>query len=495
MMETFAGCASWARQEFGTADLGDARRNKRMIAMAARIAASPAGTVTAVFTDPADSQGAYDWIENDAFTPRDVAAPIHAAAARRSVGLPFVFVPTDGSSVTVPDLHKTKETGPIGPRSKKARGDKVHTALAVDPDGVPVGLLAQCWWTRSEKRASKSRQRRKTSEKETQYWLDARAQAREVLSTHAPGVPPWFQHDREADAWPVLLDAVTPRAGEQTTVRAAWDRRLVADEGAALDEPTRYLRGALAAASITGHYALTVTGGPKRAARKATMAVRCAEVTLDLFDKASSRRHAATVHVVCAREVGTTPPGEKPIEWLLLTTYPVASFEDACLVLFGYSCRWRIEEFHKAWKDGVCHIEDTQLRAHDHRVKWALLLAAVALRTVRLTYLARTQPSRPASEELSAREIEAMRDLNARRVLPPSAALTLAAAVLWIARLGGYTGTSSGGPPGMITIGRGLRRVGIAAQAAEGRAARRAQKSAASAHPSAPQLPEAEPWN
>jgi hypothetical protein len=41
------------------------------------------------------------------------------------------------------------------------------------------------------------------------------------------------------------------------------------------------------------------------------------------------------------------PAGEKPIDWLLLTTCD-ASTEAACrLVISGYAQRWRIEEFHR----------------------------------------------------------------------------------------------------------------------------------------------------
>ena len=251
---------------------------------------------------------------------------------------------------------------------------------------------------------------------------------------------------------------------------------------------SRTLNFASALATRTSAAAMTSTPPPMHQPEiDATTGLRhrATEVTLDLRDKTTDRRYAATFRVVCAREDGTCPAGETPLEWLLLTTYPVATFADACLVLFGYACRWRIEEFHLAWKRGVCHVEDTQLRTRDRRIKWALLLAAVAVRTVRLTYLARTQPTRPATQELSATEIEAMRDLRPRRVLSPTAQLALAEAMLWIACLGGYTGTASGGPPGMITIGRGLRRVLEVAQAAHGRAARRAKGCAAKARRSA----------
>jgi hypothetical protein len=40
-------------------------------------------------------------------------------------------------------------------------------------------------------------------------------------------------------------------------------------------------------------------------------------------------------------------------------------------------------------------------------------------------------------------------------------------AVRWLADLGGYTGKSSGGPPGAIVIGRGLKRIDSAVQVLE----------------------------
>ena len=44
------------------------------------------------------------------------------------------------------------------------------------------------------------------------------------------------------------------------------------------------------------------------------------------------------------------PQGVEPIEWILLTSLPVESFDDAWLVIGYYEKRWLIEEWHKALK-------------------------------------------------------------------------------------------------------------------------------------------------
>jgi len=96
-------------------------------------------------------------------------------------------------------------------------------------------------------------------------------------------------------------------------------------------------------------------------------------------------------------------------------------------------------------------------------MRWATLLAAVAIRIERLKLLSRTELQLAASSELTPNEIRALvlwkRRTKKRTEPMPGAAPTLAQAVLWIAQMGGYTGKSSGGPPGSITIGRGLERL------------------------------------
>jgi hypothetical protein len=88
---------------------------------------------------------------------------------------------------------------------------------------------------------------------------------------------------------------------------------------------------------------------------------------------------------------------------------------------------------------------------------WALVLLCVAVRVERLKQLARETPEAPANSEFSPQELKALLLLKKKRGLLESGAVpTLAEAVTWLAELGGYTGKSSGGPPGAATLRRGL---------------------------------------
>jgi hypothetical protein len=197
------------------------------------------------------------------------------------------------------------------------------------------------------------------------------------------------------------------------------------------------------------------------------MTVRTARVSLILRDQKSKRTNVISVNAVLVREEGTTLRGEKPIQWLLLTNYPATSRQALKRVVFGYTLRWRIEDFHKTWKSGWCEVEQTQLRSMQAAVRWATILAMVATRVERLKHASRTSPNVPATVELTADEVTAlvlMKRKRARRGDTIPSNPTIGEATVWIAELGGYTGKSSGGPPGSITIARGLERIVNAAE-------------------------------
>lgn len=448
----------WARGEFGTADLGDVRLEKRLVRLGCGVARRPAGRITEVFPDSSDREGAYRFMNNDHVDAKAIGEASARATLLRVRECPYVFVPIDGSSLALTDDTGEKDFGVVGARKSNAPGLQVFSAIGVSPDGTPEGLLWQHFWARTQRstRPAGKHDRRPPEEKETRFWNEGMAAVRAVRDVEGSTVALWFQLDRGGDAGEVLFAGLNEQ--DMFTVRAAYDRRLVDDA----DLTRQYLRESVESAAILGRYTLDVPGKAARVARDANMTVRAAAVTIRLADSRGDSVREVAATAVLAREEGTTPAGETPLDWLLLTNFGVSTFDDAVLVLRGYRARWRIEEFHKAWKSGVCNTESTLLRTAAGVERYARITAAVAIRVIRLGYLARNEPTRLASTEFPGLRLTALVAIALSnrfiKAAPNPAQVTVAQAVHWIASLGGYTGKSSGGPPGFITIHRGLER-------------------------------------
>lgn len=443
---------TWADQEFGDCALGDLRRTRRLVTMAARAAGNPQGTITAVFETSAEREGAFRFLEHEELRTEAIGEATHRATARRCADEPTVWVAVDGSSLNLTDRTHRKGFGAVGTRALGARGLKVMSAMAVSCDGTPHGVCGQVYWARTTRSTCTNprKDRRPWQEKETRYWIEMMTSVETVFGAQAPGTRPWFQMDRGGDAWPVLRQAI--QSSSWVTIRAAYNRRVVTSGGT-----KDYLWPCVGREPVQTTYDVSIPARHARPARTAHLAVRGCRVTLNTVDLRTKQPMNVAYYAVWVRESTPPPATDKPIEWMLLTTYPVQTVQDLHRVITGYTQRWRVEEFHKAWKSGVCHVEHTQLRSKDAVVRWATVLASVAMRVLRLTYLARTTPYAPATGELSPAEVQAVILLRTPQA-PPSAP-TLAQIVRWIADVGGYTGPSSGGPPGPLVLMRGLRRI------------------------------------
>lgn len=451
----FDEARDWAEEEFGSASLGDRRRVDRLIRMAAQAARHPNGKISAVFESDSERQGAYDFLEGKV----DAAPLVEAMAAAtfervRDEGC--VYVAIDGSSVSVTDRAKKKTLGSVGARNMHGRGMKVMSALAISSSGVSLGLTALEWWARSSKPLNRC-SNRPHCDRETKHWVEAIEHTIERHRHARSKAKLWFQLDREGDA--VLTLRSLAMSGHEYTVRSCYDRRL-RDEGSR----RRYLRQILGKTAALGAIVFDVRE-PDGAMRSVTAEISFAHVTLQARDHWTKTDHHLDVVAVRAKEVGRSA---RRVDWTLLTNHDVHDFESACDVVLGYSHRWRIEDFHRAWKSGACRVEATQLHSARAVSIWATILAAVAARVERLKLLARQQPDAPATIELAEHEVRALILMKRRRKKKTETITddipSISTAVRWIAEIGGYTGKSSGGPPGSITIARGLERVLPAAE-------------------------------
>jgi hypothetical protein len=420
--------------------------------MASSVAESPGGTVTRVFQEQAEREAAYRFLENHEVDASEIGRAALRSCLRRTVGMPYFFVPVDGSSLTLTDRDHAFGFGRVTSNKFTSRGLEVVSAVGVSPDGTPIGYCGQQYWARPEKPPGKHHKRRSLAQKETRYYLDTIHFVEAGRPQIEGAARPWYQLDRGGDFKELLAWGAT--SDSWLTVRANADRVV-------LNQQEQYLWPLLEQSRICGRYELDISGSHGRKQRRAKIEVRTKKVDLQLRLN-SSKTEAVQLWAVLAREIETAPEGESPIEWLLLTNFPVVDFADAQLVIRGYGYRWRIEDYHRTWKT-TCRVEDAQLRSPEAVERWAVTLGVVAMRIQRLTHLARNQPHLPATEELTTDELIALLlHKNKKRRLRNSS-LAIGVAVTWIAEMGGYTGKSSGGPPGAQTIGRGLQRLMMAA--------------------------------
>jgi len=467
----------WSEAQFGDADLGDVRRTARLVELAGEVASRPAGTVMKSCASSASREGAFRLLENNSVRPDAVREAMQRAGARACRDLQQVVVPIDSTSLSLREGIRKKGIGAVGRWDRGARGIHVMSALALTSDGVPLGICGQRMWTRNA-RSVIGEHGARGRPSENRFWLELLLESHCDIRAAAPQCRPWFQMDRGADCWEVLTSSAG--LGIMMTVRATHDRRTDNDAGrlwATLEQARIVAKQKILVPArppaprkkrVAGKRVKYFT--PRRNARIATVIVRAARVPVRCRIKPSEREVTVLVNAVLVREVNG--PTDDRLEWLLLTTHPVAARADVLEVVRNYALRWRIEDFHRLWKRGLCRVEETQLRSRDAIFKWATILAAVATRAARITRLARTTPDVPASTEFSSHELAALFALRQPKGFDQATVPTLAIAVRWIADLGGYTGPWNG-LPGATVVGRGLHDVLVTARAFEFQAQKR----------------------
>ena len=84
------------------------------------------------------------------------------------------------------------------------------------------------------------------------------------------------------------------------------------------------------------------------------------------------------------------PAGEESVEWLLLTSVPTTTLEQAWERVGWYECRWVVEDYHQCLKTG-CRIEARQMHTVDRFLRLLGLLSPLAVRLLQLHDLSRTE--------------------------------------------------------------------------------------------------------
>lgn len=436
--------ATWAEDEFGDADLGDVRRNARLVQLASVLGAHPSASLPDATDDPATLKAAYRFFDNDYVRAEAMLESHVQSTIRRMQALEVVLAVQDTTYLDWTDHPATKDLGPLAAPSHQ--GLLAHTTLALTTERVPLGLLQQQVWARDPQvRRQQDHKQRPIDDKESQKWLRS-LEAVIAARSACPGTHFISVGDREADVYDLFL--LERPLGVDLLIRAAQDRKA--------DHPERYLWAAMASAALAATVTIHLGKRGKQLARDATLSVRWQQLRLRPPNSRTKEKLASiTIWAVWACETHP-PPGVEPIEWLLLTTMPITSTDEALSRLAWYAARWGIEVWHKVLKSG-CRIEDKQLETAERLKRCLALYSVIAWRILYATMLARVVPDLACTVVLDEDEWQALYCRIHRVAVAPPKPPTLRQAVRWIAQLGGFQGRKSDGEPGVTVLWKGFQ--------------------------------------
>ena len=345
------------------------------------------------------------------------------------------------------DLDFTSHPGTQGLgfiNQTQQQGVKVHNCFAVSGTGCPLGLLHQHCWTRSQRSGKKGkRAHTPIAQKESYRWLT-------TLKAAEVDIPETVKlihiGDREADIFELFAQSRQPNS--ELLIRAEHNRRVQHELG--------YLIPTMEQAAIVGETTIELERNPSRPARSAHLTIKAMSLSIEVpvNHPKPHNLEAMTLNVLLVEETERPADGSEPIRWLLLTTLPIDTFEQAWQCVVYYSYRWQIERFHFTLKSG-CRIEALQLQSKSRLLKALATYDIIAWRIMWLRHEARANPDASCEAILHPHEWRLLRrrfNPKSRSRKPP----TIRQAIVWIAQLGGFLARKGDGEPGLKTLWRGL---------------------------------------
>lgn len=439
----------WIAQELAAVRLGDHRLDQRLNQLVDQFSRRPTASIPQASGKWKDTKGAYRFFDNKKTTHEKIIQGHRQSTLGRIDAGKMVLVLQDTTSLDYTSHPQTKGLGPL--ENVHRQGFFVHTAMAVSTEGVPLGLLGQQVWARDPKTVGKRHKRKKRpiEDKESYKWIEGLRASLEDVSARTCLVT---VADRESDVFEFFS-----QAREQQThilIRASWNR--------ALKDGTDLLWDHVARFPFTGTYSLEVGRAKDRLPRLATLSVRFSPVTIQAPSRLRSRLQPVELNAI--EVIEEKPPAtQEPLHWLLLTSLPVESMQDAIRCARWYSLRWLIERFHFVLKSG-CRIEQRELETADRLQTCLGVYAIVAWRLLWMTYNQRIQPDQPCTDVLKTHEWQSLYCYIHKTSVPPEQPPSVHQAMLWVAELGGFLGRKGDGQPGVKVLWLGWQRLQDIAQ-------------------------------
>ena len=335
-------------------------------------------------------------------------------------------------------------------------GFKIHPTLAVDADTLhPLGFATLNLWHRPldmPDRHIRKHKRLTIQNKESYKWIRASNTSKDILQDAKQVI---IVQDREGDIYDQL--STVPDSKHHLLIRSKCNRNLT-DGGLLWDT--------LSETKSQGTYNIKVEGDKRRQInkRQATIEIKYIQTSVNRSASALGNKVPQTpLYAVEATEINSNQ--SNPIQWRLITTYPVTCFEDACLIVEWYSCRWLIEQIFRLLKHKGFNIEASELEQGWAIRKLCVLTLSSILKIIQMRLAYEEEgDGQHINEVFTQTEQQCLNDLNrklsgkTKKQSNPYKKTQLKWATWIISRLGGWKGYASQRCAGLITIRNGLEK-------------------------------------
>lgn len=447
-MKLLGATESFGEVHFQAAELGDKRRTKRLVKVADSLRRHPGGTLPNKLNEPPELKALYRLCNSDGVTHESILEPHRSKTIAALTGAQsHVLVIHDTTTLDYSTLTSLSNLGPVG--DGNGRGYLCHNSLVVEPHSrAVIGLASQILHRRVKVRKNEGKGAcRDRASRESRLWLKG--------TEHLPASK-WVVDvcDRGGDTFEFLEHEY--QSGRNFVVRSAYDRRVFIGHE---DTTTRHdLREVSRNAVSLGSRKINISSAPGRKAYTAKVLISAVAVQIIAPQQKKGNHGDAPLPVWVVRVWEPHPKkGHKPLEWFLLTNYPVENLAAATRICKWYECRWVVEEYHKAQKTG-CSIETLQFRSEEAQKPAIALLSVVALTLMNLRDASR-HPDGKNKKATEVVDVAYVRVLSMKRFKKVQDDLTMHDFFHALARLGGHGNRSKRKPPGWLILWRGWEKL------------------------------------
>lgn len=341
------------------------------------------------------------------------------------------------------------DVGPTG--SSKIAGFFCHPMLVINPvSNALIGFSSIQIYNRIWGQAGKKeRKYLDIEEKESYRWIKSSIETKELLPKK---VTVTLIGDRENDIYEDF--ARVPDHRTNLLIRSRCDRKIVGEH--------KKLYNLLDNTLVAGSIEVEIAGQKNRKKRIAAIDVKFTKAKICAPSNLQVTQKEIEVYIIEATEnQASVPTGETGISWKLLTTHKIENLDRATECINWYKKRWLIEELFRVIKTKGFEIESSQLGDGFKLKKLLAMTLEVALQVMRLK-LSLNDENQNADNLFNSNEIRFLEKVNKKiegqtqKQKNPYDENSLGWVAWIIARIGGWTGYKSQGPPGYITIKNGL---------------------------------------